>query len=169
MLKSLPVVLFLALVAGLPACGDSSSSDPAAAAEASLQGGRHAEAETAATAALATPAVQADKALAWRLERVRLDAIGAQGRLPDVLSGLTRLARDYPAQVDHQFYGRLGSVVLQAGHTSEAIEVAEAGKAAFPESATAFDGLIEQIKERASESGDKDALDRLAQLGYLGG
>lgn len=151
----------------LTACGDKTPADPVAAADAALRAGRAPEAESIAVAALAGPAAQGDRALAWRLERLRLTALGAQGRHEDLVAAIAGLARTYPTAVDDQLYGALGFATLEAGHTESAIEVAEAGKAAFPERAQAFDNLIERIKERALASADDGAIARLKALGYL--
>ena len=161
----------LALVFGLSllfaGCGGASPAEQADAVQAALTGGKYEQAAADASKALADAAVKADKALAWRFERMHVEALAGQGQGAEALTEIKRLSGEYTAQVDAQLYAKLGNLVLKAGKTSGAIDLAEAGKHAFPQMAVAFDKLIEDIKTAATTSGDDASIARLKALGYL--
>jgi hypothetical protein len=150
----------------LPACGAQSPEEAAQAAQTALGAGRYAEAQATAEEALAAEGVAEDAALSWKLERVRVEALAGQGQGGAVLVELTRLSGTYVGQVTAEFHAKLGGMLNKAGDPLGALDVAEAGKQRFPDKATAFDGLIANLKA-AAEAGDSAVAEKLRALGYL--
>ena len=149
----------------LAACGGKSPSECCDAADAALKKGSFAEAQSRAEEGLALGG--ADAATAWKLERIKLEALAGNGDLAGLLAGLTAAATNYPGKADDQLYAKLGTALADAGKLVEAIELVEAGKQAFPEKAKSFDGLVASIKKAAEKGGDNAAVERLRQLGYM--
>lgn len=152
----------LLLAAGLlTGCG---SADPAAQADAAQNAlgsgdaaGARAQAEEGLKAGVA------DKNLAWRLERIRVEAIAKQGDSAEVLATVARLQPAHPQQCDAVFYAKLGAILVDAGQPVGAVELADAGIKQFPDRKTDFEALISSIQA----GGDAEALAKLKTLGYL--
>lgn len=163
------LALAVLALASLTACSGSAADPKALATEASaaLSKGDYATAQAKAEQGLTAPGAAADKATAWTLERIRLEALAGKGEVTAVLTGLTKLAGDYATQVNADLYAKLGKLVADAGKLAEAIDLVEAGKQAFPDKVAAFDGLVASIKEAASAGGDSAAVEKLKALGYL--
>jgi len=149
-------------------CGASDPAGLADQAQTSLNAGDYAATVKAADAGLAA-LDGTDPALGWRLERLRLDALAASGDGAATLAALKRLAEAYPKQVTADTYAKAGGALNDAGAHTEAIDVVEAGKARFPQQTAAYDKLIAAITKAVEEGGDSAAMNKLRQLGYLGG
>ena len=148
----------------LGACGGASPQKSAEEAQVALSKGNYAEAQQLAERGL--KAEGATKSDSWTLERLRLEAIAAQGKSADVTAGLAKLTASYPDKVNAELYAKLGLGLADAGKGVESLELVEAGKKKFPDKATAFDGLVENLKARAA-AGDDALTAQLRQLGYL--
>jgi hypothetical protein len=162
------------LLAGLllcaVACGGKTAAEHADAAQAALNSGEYAAARSAAEAALKDEAVKADKGLAWRLEKVRLDALAGQKDEDEMLASLGRLGTTNAAQVDAPLYGSLSISLNDAGDIDGAIDVLEAGKQKFPEHTDKFETAKNRIvaaAKKAAEEGNSAELERLKALGYV--
>ena len=152
----------------LAACGGASPKELAKQADDALRARDAAKAQKLAEEGLeAMKGAEADRATAWQLERVRLEALASQGKKAEVEQGLTTASITYADQVKADFYAKLGRELADAGKTVESLELVEAGKKKFPDMAPAFDGLIAELKTKA-EAGDDALMDRLRQLGYVG-
>ncbi len=154
----------------LAGCAEPSAQERADAAQAALNGGKFAAARADAEAGLARDGTTADKALTWRLEKLRLDAMAGSGDGEEVLASLTRLAATHPDKVDASLYVALTDKLAQEGKFVGAIDVAHAGQQKFPDRAEYFDEEMTRLMDaakRAAEGGDNTALDHLAGLGYL--
>jgi len=166
MASFLPARLVPALMAaGLffsPACGRADPTRQADDAQAALSSGDYGEARSQAEAGLKA-AGTADRNLAWRLERIRVEALAMQGDGPEVLSTVSRLSSAYPQQCSATYYAKLGTLLVDAGQPTRAVEVVHAGIEKFPDRKADFDGLIKSIEE----GGDAEALATLKTLGYL--
>jgi len=156
-------------LASLAACSGSAADPKALATEAgaALSKGDFATAQAKAEQGLTVEGVSADKPTAWTLERIRLEALAGKGEVTAVLTGLAKLAADFGTQVNADLYAKLGKLVADAGKLTEAIDIVEAGKKAFPDKVAAFDGLVASIKEAAAAGGDSAAVEKLKALGYL--
>lgn len=144
------------------ACGG--SSDPAAQADAAqnaLSSGKYSDAREQAESGL--KAAGADKNLSWRLERIRVEALAAQGQGPEVVSTMTRLHGAYPKQCDAPLYAKLGNALVGAGKPVDAVVLADAGIKQFPDRKADFEGLIREIQA----GGDSEANAKLKAMGYL--
>ena len=164
MARRLPVALVpaLLLVAGLLAgCGSADPVAQADAAQSALGTGDAAGARAQAEEGL--KANPADKNLAWRLERIRVEAIAKQGDSREVLTTVTRLQPAYPQQCDAAFYAKLGAILVDAGQPVGAVELADAGIKQFPDRKPDFEGLINSIQA----GGDAEAVAKLKAMGYL--
>lgn len=162
-LHALRVPALMAACLLFPAgCGGSDPAHQADDAQSALSEGHYAEARSKAEAAL-KEAGAGDKTLAWKLERIRVEAIARQGDGAEVLSTAARLSGAYPQQCDAFFYGKLGTLLVEAGEPTRAVEVAHAGIEKFPDRKSDFDGLIRSIEE----SGDAEAIAKLKAMGYL--
>ena len=163
LLRPLLVPAFAAVCLLVPAaCGGSDPTKQADDAQSALSEGDYAEARSQAEAGLKA-AGTADKNLAWRLERIRVEALAMQGDGQEVLTTVARLSGDYPQQCNATYYGKLGTLLVAAGQPGRAVDVVHAGIEKFPDRKADFDGLIKSIEE----SGDAEALATLKTLGYL--
>jgi hypothetical protein len=162
---SLPAALLFTALVGSAGCAPRSPAEQADVAQAALSQGDFATARAAAQAALSSRAVAGDKALTWKLERIGLEAAAGEGKGADVLAGVDRLAADFPTQMTAELYAKLGNRLADGGDALGALDLVDAGKRRFPEQATAFDGLIESLKDKAE--GDSAVMDKLRSLGYL--
>ena len=162
--------LTTALLALLPlatACG--SSSDPA-------------ELTSTASRAIST----GDFATAKADFDAALEAIGEDAQHPDYLrakmgaieartkdeakaavSMFLALHKKLPDKVTAADFNLIGGRLGSAGNFDEAIELASAGKAAFPDSSH-LDTLVQQLGDAAQASGSSEALKMLEGLGYVG-
>jgi hypothetical protein len=164
---SLPVALVLsvATVLASAACGSASPAEQADAAQAALSKGDFATARSTARSALAAEGVAGDKALSWKLERIGLEAAAGEGKGPEVMEGVDRLAGSYPAQVNAELYAKLGNRLADGGDPLGAVDLADAGKHRFPEHAAAFDSLIRSLQAKAETN--SELADKLKAMGYL--
>jgi len=147
------------------ACGGSDPATQADAAQTALSSGDYADARSQAEAALKS-AGNTDVNLAWRLERIRVEAIARLGDSTEVVSSMQRLSATYPQQCDAAFYSKVGSYLAQAGKAAGALDVAHAGQQKFPDRKADFDALIEELKQTAA-AGDAELTAKLRSLGYL--
>ena len=160
----IPAVMAVCLLFSA-ACGG--GSDPLAqadAAQTSLSSGDYPDARAQAEAGLKT-AGSTDKNLAWRLERIRVEAVAKQGDGNEVVASMERLAKSFPAQCDAAFYSKVGGSLAQVGKGQSALDVAHAGQQRFPDRKTDFDALIAELKQSAT--GDPELTAKLKSLGYL--
>ncbi|MGQ0553110.1 MAG: hypothetical protein ACT4PU_07805 [Planctomycetota bacterium] len=155
--------LCLALL-GVLACGAPTLAEQADNAQASLSKGSYDEARKVAETALADPAAAADKALSWRLERIRVEATACLGDSAATNSQLKACKAAYPAQVNAELYAVLAGKALNAGQPVPSLEIAHEGAQVFPEQKVLFDSLIEQLKSAAAS--DSELANALSQLGY---
>jgi hypothetical protein len=154
----------------LAACGGATPKELANDADKALRGGDPAKAQKLAEEGQeAMKGGQADRPTAWQLERVRLEALAVQGKLTELRAGLTTASIAYPDVVKADFYAELARDMADAGKTVESLELVEDGKKKFPDMASAFDGLIAKLKEKAESGADDALMARMRQLGYLGG
>ena len=160
-------VLALALLVG---CGGKDPTATANEADEALRKGDAPTAQKLAEEGLALPGVSADNGTAWRLERVRLEAMATKGEAAAVLTEVERLGKTYaaPNQVNAAFYAKVARELVDARKLVESLDLIEAGKQKFPKEVDKFDGLIAELQERA-KSGDDALTSKLAQLGYVGG
>jgi len=150
----------------LAACGGATPKELSKQADDALRGGDPAKAEKLADQGLqAMKGADTDRATAWTLERVRLEALASQGEKTKLLEGLSTASVAYPDQVKADFYAKLGRELADAGKPVESLELVEVGKKKFPDMAAAFDGLIKELKNKAA--GDDALTAKLKQLGYL--
>lgn len=145
----------------LVACGGGSPDQKRAEAQAALDAGDAAKAQQLAEEALKS--VGSDKAMAWRLESLRLEALAKAGKGADVAKELERLAAGYAAQVNAPLYRSLADRAKAAGDTTGAIDILAAGDKRFP-SETTFKTAIEEIK---NEGASPEEVEKLKALGYL--
>jgi len=167
---TLRMALAGSLLVLLTACGSKSPQEVVDGIQAELNSGNFAAASTAAQAALGTEAIKADKALTWRVEKLRLDALAGEKQAAEILAGLTRLKTSNPAQVDAALYASLAGKLSQGHDYLGAIDVVHAGIEQFPDQKARFEGELKNLTAAAtaaSESGDNAALEKLRSLGYL--
>jgi hypothetical protein len=151
----------------LTACGGATPREQVDAAQAALNSGDFAGARAAAEAALALPEVKADKGLAWRCEKLRLDALAGSRQGAEVLASLERLQASHPAQVDAALYASMTGKLSQAHDYLGATDIVHAGIEKFPDQKSRFEGELENLKKAVNETGDNAALEKLRSLGYL--
>lgn len=145
------------------ACG-ASLADQETGARAALDGRDFAKALQLAEAALADPAAAKDKAAAWRLEQIRLEALANDKQSAELLSSIERLAGSYEKQITAPLMRSLADKLKAAGDTQGAINVLAAGDKRFPSDHEAFLKDIDALK---SAGIDDAATEQLRQLGYL--
>ena len=104
-----------------------------------------------------------DKATAWRLEQVRLEALAKGSKGAEVAKELERLAGTYPQQVTAALYRSLADKTKAAGDTSGAIDILAAGDVRFPADPTSKTA-IEEIKGAGVSA---EEVEKLKALGYL--
>jgi hypothetical protein len=163
-----PVLLGCALLLG---CGGKDPKASAEKADEALRKGDTATAQKLAEEGLAAPGVAADNATAWRLERVRLEALATKGEAATVLTEMERLSKTYAAanQVNANFYAKIARKLAEGQKLVEALDLVEAGKKKFPAEVALFDAVIEDLHTAAQNTGDNAATQKLEQLGYVGG
>jgi hypothetical protein len=157
------------------ACGRTSATENAEAAQKLVMEGKFAAARKLCEETLATEDAKKDKALSLRLERYRLEAIASDNlpkdeaaaaqRKAEVLATLARLAETYPTQAGAPLFAMIAEDLGRSGDLLAAIDVVEAGKKRFPTMNSAFDEVLEYIKKAAA--GNDAATEKLKQLGYL--
>lgn len=101
--------------------------------------------------------------------RAKMGAIEARTKdAPDeAVAMFLALAKKLPEQVGAADYSRVGGRLGDGGNFDQAIQLASAGKEAFPDSAP-LDKLIQDLGDKAKESGSSEALEALKGLGYVG-
>ncbi len=156
---TLPMLLALC-GAPLAGCGKSAD-DYAKEAQAALDAGDAAKAQQEANEGL--KAAGSDKAVAWRLEKVRVDALAKEGKGKDIVADLAGLKTAYPTQATAQFYKAVADKLATAGDKDGQLAVLDAGNKSFPDDAT-FKTAIEGLKGAANSPED---VERLKALGYL--
>jgi len=107
------------------------------------------------------------EAQAWKIEKIRLLALGKLGRGDEAAEELGRLTPVYPGRVKAELYAQIGGFVMDAGNYTQAVTVLDAGAKAFVDKQAVFEPLIKSCTKRATEAGDNTALDALKSLGYL--
>ena len=155
---TLPVLA--ALLLGLVACGKSAAAWEKEA-QAALDAGDGAKAEQSAAEGLKSAG--SDKAVAWRLEKVRVEALAKEGKGKDLPPELDRLKAGYPAQATAQFYKAIADKLATAGDKDGQLAVLDAGAKGFPDDKTFLDA-IDALKGAANSPED---VERLKALGYL--
>jgi hypothetical protein len=145
----------------LAACGGKSADDYRADAQKALDGGDAAGAQTAAEEGLKSAG--SDKAAAWRLEQIRLEALAKGGKGGQVAAELERLAAAYPQQVTAALYRAMADRVKVAGDRDSAIDILAAGDKRFPDD-PAFKTAIEELKTTGVSP---EEVEKLKALGYL--
>lgn len=103
--------------------------------------------------------------------RAKMGAIEARTKdAPDeAVAMFLALAKKLPDQVGAADYSRIGGRLGDGGHFNQAIELVSAGKTSLPPSAQpTLDKLIQDLGNKAKESGSTGALDALRGLGYVG-
>jgi hypothetical protein len=163
--QPLAVAMSLALALSGGGCGAPSPAEQADSAQAALSQGDFATARAKARSALATQGVAADKALAWKLERIGLEAAAGEGKGAEVCAAVDRLAGSFPAQVNAELYAKLCNRLADGGDPPGALDLADAGKQRFPDHAAAFDSLIQSLKDKAGSN--SELADKLRSMGYL--
>lgn len=109
----------------------------------------------------------AGDAKAWRIEKLRLQALARQGKAEEALADLQRLDDSRPGKVDAALYLQVTQLVSDGGKLTEAVTVLHAGAERFPEAKEKFDVLAQQFAARAASEGDSEATAKLKALGYL--
>lgn len=153
-------MLHLVLPLLLAACG-TSAEDLRAEAQKSLDAGDAPKAMQLADEGL--KAAAGDKAIAYRLEQVRLESLAKQGQGGNVAKELERLAGAYPQQVKAPLYRALADKSKSVGDTPGAIEVLAAGDKRFPEDPS-FKEAIDELKNAGVSPEEVELLEK---LGYL--
>lgn len=146
------------LLALLVACGGGGADAQLEAAQTKLGSGDFAGAIAAADAGLGA---DADKAVAFRLERIRLEAQAKGGHEAETIATLERLAGAYPAQIKGESYVEAADWYKESGAES-AVAILDAGAKRFPE-----DTEIASAIEAAKAGGSPEELKMLEQLGYI--
>lgn len=103
--------------------------------------------------------------------RAKMGAIEARTKdAPDeAVAMFLALAKKLPEQIDAADYSRIGGRLGDGGHFNQAIELASAGKTNLPPSdQPTIEKLIQDLGDKAKESGSAGALDALRGLGYVG-
>jgi predicted Zn-dependent protease len=103
-----------------------------------------------------------DDKTAWGLELVILEANARSGKAPETQAKLEELATKHPDRVTPSLYSGSAQQLKDAGKTGEAIEVLDAGLKRFPDDAT-----LKSEVEKAKQTSDPAALERLKSLGYI--
>lgn len=101
--------------------------------------------------------------------RAHMGAIEAHTKTdPDrAVADFLTLAKAKPDGIRDRDYQLIGGRLGDAQNFDQAIELAQAGKKAFPESTT-LDALVRSLGDRAQASGNDEALKTLKGLGYVG-
>ena len=166
-MKTLSCLLLTASLA-LTACGAPPLDDAVAALQASFDGGSYAEVLEGAPAVLERcGAEEGGEAKAWKVEKLRVLALGKLGRGTEAAKDLTRLKAAYAGKVKAELYAQVGGYVTEAGEYTEAIAVLDAGVKAFPDKKAALTPQISDLSAKASAAGDDSAIAALKALGYL--
>jgi len=110
---------------------------------------------------------QAGEAKSWKVEKLRLLALGRLARGKEATSELARLSASYPDKVKAELYAQVGGYVEEAGNPAEAIDVLDAGLQKHPDMKAVFVPYIEKCKASATASGDDATIAKLKALGYL--
>lgn len=142
-------------------CGGKSADDLRGEAQKALDGGDAAKAMQLADEGLKTAG--SDKAMAWRLQQIRLDAMAKNKQGAQVAKELEGLSKDYAAQITAALYRSLADKARAAGDNTGAIDILDAGFKKFPED-TSFQQAIDQLKAGAVSP---DEVEKLKALGYL--
>ena len=111
-------------------------------------------------------AVKGDRAAAWRLEQVRLEALARDGKGTEVQASLERLAGTYAAQVQAPLFLAAAGWLEEAGDTKGAVDLLVAGDTRFPAEHERFQAAITEMSQQ-QELAPSD-VERLKALGYLG-
>ncbi len=106
-----------------------------------------------------------DRAAAWRLEQVRLEALARGAKGADVQATLERLSGSYAAQVQAPLFLAAAGWLKEAGDTKGAVDLLVAGDTRFPAEHERFQAAITEMSQ-ARELAPAD-VERLRALGYL--
>jgi hypothetical protein len=165
LVSTLPFVLALVLAAG---CAPADAGALADEAQQALGRRDYAAARAAALAGLELAADGRDPNLAWRLERLALEASAGLGDVDAILSALERLRVTHAAQADVQLHARVGNQLLESGSLDGAIAVVDAAYQRFPDDRAALEPLIAALQDRAIHGTDAER-EKLATIPYLSG
>jgi hypothetical protein len=106
------------------------------------------------------PVAGDDRAVIWRLEQVRLEAMAKKGQGAEIVAELERLGGAYGPQITPALYRSLAD---KAGPAGGAVPILDAGLKKFPAEAAGFEEAIAKIQE----GGDPAAMEQLRALGYI--
>lgn len=151
----------LALALTLAGCAGKSAADYQKEAQTALDGGEQDKALQLADEGLKVAGD--DKAVAWRLEQVRLDAIAKGAGGGALVADLERLRAAYPAQVTPALYRSIADKLVAGDNKSGAIDVLAAGDKTFPGDAT----FVTAINELNASGVSAEEVEKLKALGYL--
>ena len=160
--------LLITVGALLSACGPASLDDSIAA----LQDSYNAK-DYAAVVADAGPLLErcagekASSSSVWRIEKLRLQALGSQGEGKQALAALETLDTAHPGKVNAKLYSQIGTFVMDKSNYQDAILILDACKQKYPEMASTFEPLIADLQKRVLEGGTDADKAALKQLGYL--
>jgi len=110
-------------------------------------------------------AAKADRAAAWRLEQVRLEALARGGKGAEVKASLERLAGPYAAQVQAPLYLAAAGWLKEGGDGAGAVDLLVVGDGRFPAEHERFQATITEMSQK-QELAPAD-VEKLKALGYL--
>jgi predicted Zn-dependent protease len=146
-------ILLLALGCGM------SAEDHLEAAQKNLDGGQFDPAIDEASEGLKS---SPDDKTAWGLELVILEADARSGKAPETKAKLEELEKAHPDRLNPSLYSGSAQQLKDAGKSTEAIEVLDAGHKRFPD-----DPTINRAIEDAKQQTDPAAIEKLKSLGYI--
>ncbi|MFT7463567.1 MAG: hypothetical protein ACI9EF_001912 [Pseudohongiellaceae bacterium] len=160
--------LLITCCALLSACGPGSINDSVTA----LQNSFNAK-DFPAVIAAAGPllerceAEKASSGVAWRVEKLRLQALASEGEGAKSLAKLEELDGAYEGKVDAALYNKICGMVTETGAYQEALSILDAGQKKYPEMEAVFLPQIAKLKDSILNGGSDAAKAMLKQLGYL--
>ncbi len=109
----------------------------------------------------------AGDAKAWKVEKLRLLALGKLGRGDEAAEELARLDGAYSGKVKAELYAQVGGYVMDSGEYTQAVTVLDAGAKKYASKKDVFMPIIQTCSKLASDAGDNEATAKLKALGYL--
>jgi hypothetical protein len=103
-----------------------------------------------------------DDKTAWGLELVLLEANARSGKVAETKGKLNELEIAHPERVTASTYSSTAQQLKDAGKVADQIEVLDAGLKRFPD-----DPTLQSALEKAKQTNDPAALERLKSLGYI--
>jgi len=160
--------LLITVGALLSACGPASLEDSIAGLQNSYNGKDYGAVVADAGPLLERCASEdASSSSVWRIEKLRLQALGNQGEGTEALAALETLDAAHPGKVNAQLYSQIGTFVMDKENFQGAILILDACKQKYPEMASTFEPLIDDLKARVLSGGTDEDRAALKQLGYL--